>query len=532
VTTAPERLRPPEDERPPGAGDGDGHGGAAGATRTGPGLARAGRVLRVLAGVGAVGFLALYVLVALRRIDHPYELEWMEGGVVDHVRRVLDGRRLYDAPSLEFTPYLYTPLYVWVSAGASAVLGVGFFPLRLVSFVASLAAFAGIHRLVRVETGDRWAALVATGLFAACFRLGGAWFDLARVDTLFLALLVWGLVVARRTARTGAGRDVVLAGVLLSLAFLAKQSALLPALATAVALLVRPASRRVGAALGATLAAGIGGSWLVLHLATGGWFTRYVFVLPEQHELVHEDWVRFWTRDLLDPLWPVLLVIAAGVVVLARSTRGREQLWWYVPVLGGLVAAAWSSRLHSGGYDNVVLPAYLAVAVAVGLALHALREAPRRVVLVPLAGLLVVGQFVGLRYDVGDQLPPAGAVAAGDRLVDRLRALPGPVHLPGHGWLLARAGHETGAQSAAIGDVLRGDIDDGRLREELATAIREQRFAAVVVESARGLTYLPRGFSRSYRLAYRLTGGELLLPVTGTRTQPLEVWLPRGFGEG
>ena len=61
------------------------------------------------------------------RARYPFELEWMEGGVLDHVRVVLSGQPLYRAPSVEFTPFIYTPFYYAVCAALARVFGVGFF---------------------------------------------------------------------------------------------------------------------------------------------------------------------------------------------------------------------------------------------------------------------------------------------------------------------------------------------------------------------------------------------------------------------
>src|SRR5207245_1002800 len=96
----------------------------------------------VVAAIAAVVAVVVVTAVMLRRVGHPYELEWLEGGSVEHVQRVLHGRSLYPAPSVDFVSYPYPPLYWWASAGAASVLGVGFLPLRLVSLIASLATMA------------------------------------------------------------------------------------------------------------------------------------------------------------------------------------------------------------------------------------------------------------------------------------------------------------------------------------------------------------------------------------------------------
>lgn len=64
----------------------------------------------------ALWYLLAFVGVAWRRLPHPYQLEWMEGGSVEHVRRILSGDPLYPEPAIEFVPFIYTPLYFYVGA--------------------------------------------------------------------------------------------------------------------------------------------------------------------------------------------------------------------------------------------------------------------------------------------------------------------------------------------------------------------------------------------------------------------------------
>src|SRR5262249_52972427 len=47
------------------------------------------------------------------------------GGMIDEVRRVLDGRKLYDNPTLDYVPFIYTPLWFYLAAASSLVFGVG-----------------------------------------------------------------------------------------------------------------------------------------------------------------------------------------------------------------------------------------------------------------------------------------------------------------------------------------------------------------------------------------------------------------------
>jgi 4-amino-4-deoxy-L-arabinose transferase-like glycosyltransferase len=183
-------------------------------------------------------------------MGYPFELEWMEGGSLGQVSWILSGHKLYGPPSLEFTPWVYPPLYFYVSAAVSSMLSGGLLPLRLVSFVASLGSLAFIFAIAQRETGSRRAGWLSAGLFVATYQLGGTWFDLARVDSLFLVLSLAALYVLRFTESF---RAALLAGVLISLSFFSKQTAL--GVATPVALFLVAVDWRRGLVFIATVSA-------------------------------------------------------------------------------------------------------------------------------------------------------------------------------------------------------------------------------------------------------------------------------------
>jgi hypothetical protein len=50
----------------------------------------------------------------------------MEGAVVDQVRHVAEGHRLYVAPSIHFIPFQYPPLFFYLGALVTRIAGGGF----------------------------------------------------------------------------------------------------------------------------------------------------------------------------------------------------------------------------------------------------------------------------------------------------------------------------------------------------------------------------------------------------------------------
>jgi len=482
---------------------------------------RAPRVLRWVVLALAVGSLGVFLAVALARIGYPFELEWMEGACVDHIRRVLDGEPLYAAPSLEFVPFVYPPLYFWVSAAAAELTGIGFLPLRIVSFLSSLACFALIFLMVWRQTRSAAAGVIGAGLFAACYPVSGFWYDIGRVDMLALALLL-GAVYLVQLDRGWASH--LLAGAALALAFLAKQFALaagLPLIAFGVAF-----RRGRGVAFAATSLILSAASAVLLDRASGGWYRYYVFDLPRQHEIDAAAAAGFWTGDLLAAV-PVALALAVlGVERIWRTDRRSAFLW--VAVLIGAVGASWTGRAHSGGYNNVLIPGYAAISILFALGVHAAtnRAMRRRELLVSAVYLLCLAQFLRLGHDPRRQLPTAADKKLGENVIAAMRAIPGEIYVPYHGYLPTLAGKQSYAHAMAVWDVARGGDREAsdRLLWQITGAIRQQRFAAVMVDTE---VYAQPDLDIYYSRHPILYEREAFYPVTGMRTRPKWVCLPR-----
>jgi 4-amino-4-deoxy-L-arabinose transferase-like glycosyltransferase len=182
------------------------------------------RLIKIVLATAAIYYIVAFITTAFLRLAYPYELDWLEGVSLDLVRRVLEGQAIYARPSVEFVPFIYPPLFFYASAASAAVFGLQFASLRLISLAAALGSFAIIFLFVKRETKSNFAGLVGAGLLAAAYRLSGDWFDVARVDSLFLFLLLASLYAARFWASC---RAQALAGLLAALSFFAKQTAVL-----------------------------------------------------------------------------------------------------------------------------------------------------------------------------------------------------------------------------------------------------------------------------------------------------------------
>ncbi len=479
-------------------------------------LERARRLTTPLLMAAGGAFVLAYVFVAMSRLGYPYELEWMEGVMVDHVRRVLAGATLYPKPSIEFVSLLYPPLYYWAAAALAKILGIGFLPLRLLSFVSSLGCFALLFAIVRRETGSASSGALAAFLFAATYDRVGGWFDIARLDSFYLVLLLAATYVLRFASSAW---GAALAGAILGAAFLTKQSALVIAIPLVVHAAL--ADWRRAPWFAGTAALVMGGGYVVLDRATAGWFHYYCFYLPSRHPRLEGGMAAFWTSDVL-PAVPIAVAVAALYAATRVRAEGGGGRFFYPLLAAGMIGSSWSVRNMVGAEVNNLLPAFAAVALLAALGWNDLRGNAQAVT----AGLLLFAQLAWLSYDPRTHLPSAADRAAGDRLVARLSAIEGDIFVPHHGYLGRLAGKPEFAHTLAMDNLFLDD--DGPARRDLEAGMRlalaEKRFAAVLLESDGRYGVDLNSYDAREAL---FESPDVFWPVTGGKLRPEALCLPK-----
>ncbi|HYQ32103.1 MAG TPA: glycosyltransferase family 39 protein [Lapillicoccus sp.] len=485
-------------------------------------MARADAATKAVAVVGLAS-VAAYLAVVLQRIGYPYELTYFEGSTVEVAGRVAAGQPLYGPPTTEYTPWPYPPLYFWLTGALAKVTGVDLTTMRVVSVAASVAVLVLLALIVRRAGGSTVAGIVAAGLYAATYRVSGAFADTARVDSLFLALLLAAVFVGMR-ARTWRGGMWL--GAVLLLAFLTKQNALLVAAPMLLWLLVRRRSVGVGAT--ATLGVGVVASTLVGNLLTDGWYARYVVEqLPTQSWSLRWLWA-FWYEDLLVPFAVSAVVVVVAFVVRRfrpRSEPGGRYAWsedyaYLAAGAVGMLAASWVARLHEGGYANVSMPAQAAVAGALGLLLAAWLRSGSVTATVAwvVAGLLAV-QVVTMSLAHLDVVPSQQDRDAGDRFIATLRQLPGSVLVPTHPYYLRLAGLPTHASAIAIYDLSHAKDGPEYLSGVLPWSL--DGVSAVVLDNATDVGLFGDALTRDFTLVTSTVVPDgVFLPVTDLPTHP------------
>ena len=507
--------------------------------------------------------LALLVIAIAGRVSYPYDLEWMEGGLLHHAQRLQQGHGIYAPPSVDFIPYLYTPLYPAVLAMLGKIFGLGYTLGRVVS-VLSLVAIAIVASLSiaspryrHAARGPAWAGVVlALGLFAATYPYMEAWFDLVRADTMFLFLVTAGLAAAATWSTEGTGwrgeARISAVATILVLAFFAKQTGIFY-VGLGAAIIAARAPRRVPTYLITSTILGVGGC-SIANVASDGWFWIYIQKIHRAHDF---NMPRFW-KSFGFILWhfsALTIVVAVTLVVVTYTwlrppapgrrrelpRQARPFLLWTstfgVSVLVG--AVGWGTEFAR---FNAYMPAFLHGAMAAGAAVPALAACAgilwagrRRTALVAhatagVAALALAITCVHARWSPSQFVPTAKDRAAGAKLIARIAAIDGDVWVPHHPWYAVLAHKEPYVHRMGISDVTRRQT---RTVVGLQQALDTHRFAAIVLDS-HDLAELGQ-IQASYRPAFKIPDDERPHLYTGAGTfydpwgccqVPETIWVP------
>jgi 4-amino-4-deoxy-L-arabinose transferase-like glycosyltransferase len=480
--------------------------------------------LRVLGVVASVFVMLLFVVTALRRLRYPYELEQLEGYNFLSALRVFRGQTLYPRPSLEFVPYMYPPGYFYVCAALGRLLGMSIKTMRVASILSTLGCFAAIYGLVWSEVRRHMPGILAAGLYAGCYVICEEWFDLGRLDSLFVLLVLLAIYATRRW------HPAIAAGLWI-LAFQTKQS-ILPVAFIMLCCNWREVRRTVIGVTTLVLGAVASVAWL--NRTTHSWYSFYVFAVPKANaDIKLRTLLVFWPVDMLRPLLLALMVIVAAVVLTRPSFQSRVAHFYLAAC--SIVPLCWWIRAHAGSAVNALMPIYALVAVLFGIALARvlawLPTVDPRLAQVGSLLLLVgvVAQESAGIYNPGDYVPPAGEKESIAAVVAEVRSISGEVYVtqqPYYEWL---AGKPTHADLVSINDAMRPTGSPAReeLREEIQTALAQHRFTALVMDdpTVEGrideMTAAGQNWEAYYNVQKAVPGA-----VPGTRPDWLMVHLP------
>jgi hypothetical protein len=482
-------------------------------------------VFRWLLAIVSVTMVLLFVVTALRRLNYAYEYDWIEDGILVSVRHISSGLPLYAAPNTHFTPYLYTPIYFYVSLAVSRLLGMGYEPLRIVSILSTLGCLVAIYALVYTECKRHLPALAAAGVFASFYPVVDGSFDIGRVDMLYLCFVLWAFYATRRL-------NPALAALLWLCAFQTKQGVL--PIAVLALCYDWPHPRRIVTGLG-TFAVALAVSILYLTHATFGWYKYYVFGMAGSFGFDKSHALHFLPGDLIHPCGIALLLVLTAWLAAPPAWRSGT-LSFYVLGSVGMIALTGYLRAHRGANVNSLLPMYAWISVLFGLALARLfavleyRNSGAAHIALTLPLLVAPLQMLQHLYLPTSYIPTSGQLQARTAFEQQLLSIPGDVLVLSHPDYAVLAGKPLFAGSESIGAVTEAThhSEGDELIQQYSTLLHSGTVKAVALDStAERLQqypriWIPRDFLQLYPLRVPAKGADDLRYIS----QPQWIYLP------
>lgn len=432
----------------------------------------------------SLAFIALFLYVAISRISYPFELNRLEGGVLNVVNRIMAGQSIYTEPSLQYVPFLNTPLYYLLSSLIANLAGPGFKALRLVSVVSTFFCFVLIYLFVKHDTKSGFLGLISAGLFAAFYNIVGR-MDIAAVDALNLFILLSALFITRFYRNN---KSYLAAGILLFLAFFTNQFSIILILFILGYGIIY--NRRTILPVVITAVVLIAGSTMVMDKFYDNWFSYYTFELPLRQGISISGIILFWTEGLFR-----ICMIPIGFIIYnlySNFRSARKQSGWGFNLFAGvgIIVMAWFLQANTGIMGNALLPACGIIAILFGVSLNDILKRFKGKPdlngsrLPDIIYLLVILQFAALIYNPARLIPSADDRSAGEKFVESVRTTGGEIFIPAHEYLAARAGKKLYAGEKAINDLLKDNDDEAssKLREQIKTAFADKEFTAVIYD--------------------------------------------------
>ncbi|MDP8247681.1 MAG: sulfatase-like hydrolase/transferase [Candidatus Tritonobacter lacicola] len=482
-------------------------------------------------------FSVCFLVVALSRLAYPYEIEWNEGGILCHTMMALRGHPIYVAPNAGFFPWTYMPLYYYVLALISFFTGIHLWTGRCVSIISTLIIAYLVWRIVRRETANRQAGIVGASIFLAAYGITGFWYDIVRMDSMALALLLGGFYIIR----FGEWKTQVVGALLLTLAIFSKQNLLV--LFPFAILCAIFEGKRKAAAFTISLILFPPLLFGAFNIRTGGWFLNYTMGAPVSHGFT---WAATFSttcnylvyRMPLFVLSFFILAIGATWTIVTRQ-RTRPKPTWLIAFLGAYLCYL-VTLSHPGAYKNVVIPVVLFGAVLTGILWSfaaSWKGVPGHMGHLILYGIMAFQLWL-FRYDPWHQIPTRLDYEAGDALIERLREIDGDILMEYHPYYPMMAGKEPGFHHDALFDRYargRRAITCESMPPDLLRKIQNKEYSAIILDEWPeyiDIRRLGKAIEENYVLAERLfpEGTPVFCTKTGWINRPDLLYRPKGPG--
>ena len=482
----------------------------------------------------ALIFIAMFFITALPRFLYPYDLDFIEDSMLMESLRIAQGQPVYVPPNADFNPHVYMPLFLWLG-GMLFKIGYTSLPLlRSISLGATLATTILIYWIAKNESGLHWIAITCAGLFLAGYRINGFWYEVARVDALFVAFTLGGLALAIYAGDSN--WKIILSAIMLSLAAFTKQTGFVVAIGLATYMFIRIGRRAWFFAIIFSSLTVI--PLLVLNWNTNGWFFYHVFRIGSADPIEMSRLVNFITKEVFGVM--AGLSLSATIVGILGARQAGLNILRVQPWLIGIglaIAISGIGRIRVGGNLNNRIPAYALLCLAPALLMqvstypfssiegtgkgNAIRYRDW------LISSLILIQFILCRYYPPRYIPTTGMRQSGDHLIQRINSFHDRVLVMMHPYYTVLAGKDPSTQIATLWYVReRGSLP---LPDDFVNRIRSHYYSVIISDESTFETQadLHELILTYYDQSELLDSSQAPPTITGVVIKPKVIYLPK-----
>ncbi len=293
--------------------------------------------------IAALGlYFVIYILHAYQYITYPYQLDYVEGYLLDFANKIAHGETIYNNISnYPFIPGLYPPIYMLICAPFVKIFGLSFMIGRTISVVSALMTAFLIYKIVALKAEKRISFVAALLFFSSPYVFHMT--TLFRVDALGLLFCLIGVWFILRYENTKA---IFLSIPFFLLAVFTKQSFLVAPAVSLIYLFFK--NKRLAIKIAVIFAISVLIIFLIINYITNGQF--YIHMVPYQglSPILHLIIQRYGNF-----IQDHAIIFGLSLILVIHTTIKRQ--WWIFSLYFLLAALAALTVGRIGGNINYFL---------------------------------------------------------------------------------------------------------------------------------------------------------------------------------
>jgi hypothetical protein len=245
----------------------------------------------------------------------------------------------------------------------------------------------------------------------------------------------------------------------------------------------------------AILAVGASSIVLIANRLTAGWFSFYVFKVPQAGtHLIPRAAVLYLPLDIFAPMGIACLIILAAFLLVQLDWRQPHIRFYLLTLL--FVPLCGYIRMHTGATTNTEMPVYAVLALLGALSFawldRWLQEAKLDPATMPFCrfGTIILLCVVSVQlwmgfYGPGDFVPTAGKKSSMEAILRETKQVSGDVYFPAHPYYGVLAGKTGYADMVSLEWVLAAldPVRRARLQEQTSEILDDRQTSAVFLDS-------------------------------------------------